>query len=135
LRSRSGRPLLEGASLRPDDDATKEVYGRKMTARNIVTGKRINVPAVRGPFRRCARKERAAQRVEQNGESITMRFIHLFLIGYSFLALGVGLALWQTGVLRHVAPIWMSVGALVTIGMGIMLSVASGKPAVSQERR
>ena len=36
---------LEGTSLRPDDDATKEVYGRKMPARSIVTGKGISVPA------------------------------------------------------------------------------------------
>jgi lipid-binding SYLF domain-containing protein len=36
---------LEGTSLRPDDDASKEVYGRSMTARKIVTGNRISVPA------------------------------------------------------------------------------------------
>ena len=36
---------LEGTSLRPDDDASEQVYGRKMTARNILTGKRITVPA------------------------------------------------------------------------------------------
>jgi lipid-binding SYLF domain-containing protein len=36
---------LEGTSLRPDDDASKEVYGRSMTARKIVTGSRISVPA------------------------------------------------------------------------------------------
>jgi lipid-binding SYLF domain-containing protein len=36
---------LEGTSLRPDDDATREVYGRKMSARSIVTGKGISVPA------------------------------------------------------------------------------------------
>jgi SH3 domain-containing YSC84-like protein 1 len=36
---------LEGTSLRPDDDASKEVYGRSMTARKIVTGNRIGVPA------------------------------------------------------------------------------------------
>jgi lipid-binding SYLF domain-containing protein len=35
---------LEGTSLRPDDDASEQVYGRKMTARNIVTGARISVP-------------------------------------------------------------------------------------------
>jgi len=35
---------LEGTSLRPDDDATEEVYGRKMTAREIVTGTRVKVP-------------------------------------------------------------------------------------------
>ncbi|HEX2461783.1 MAG TPA: lipid-binding SYLF domain-containing protein [Vicinamibacterales bacterium] len=36
---------LEGTSLRPDDDASEQVYGRKMTARNIVTGRGISVPA------------------------------------------------------------------------------------------
>jgi len=35
---------LSGASLRPDDDANVEVYGRKLTARRIVTGKPIAVP-------------------------------------------------------------------------------------------
>ena len=36
---------LEGTSLRPDDDASREIYGRSMTARKIVTGNRISVPA------------------------------------------------------------------------------------------
>ncbi len=36
---------LEGTSLRPDDDATKEVYGRKLSARSIVTGRGVSVPA------------------------------------------------------------------------------------------
>src|SRR3954464_12295947 len=35
---------LEGTSLRPDDDASTAVYGRKMTARAIVTGKAVAVP-------------------------------------------------------------------------------------------
>ena len=62
-----------------------------------------------------------------------MRFIHLFLAGYCVLVLGLGLALWQTGVLRAVAPIWIVIGTLVAIGMGIMMSVASGKPTISEE--
>lgn len=61
-----------------------------------------------------------------------MRFIHLFLVGYFVLVLGVGLALWQTGVLARVAPIWIGIGALVAIGVGIMLSVSSGKPTLSE---
>jgi lipid-binding SYLF domain-containing protein len=36
---------LEGTSLRPDDDANAQVYGRKLTARAIVTGARIETPA------------------------------------------------------------------------------------------
>ena len=36
---------LEGASLRPDNDASEQVYGRRITARTIVTGTDISVPA------------------------------------------------------------------------------------------
>ena len=36
---------LEGTSLRPDDDATEEVYGRKISARQIITGNDIIMPA------------------------------------------------------------------------------------------
>jgi SH3 domain-containing YSC84-like protein 1 len=35
---------LEGSTLRPDDDATADVYGRKLTAREIVLGGKIGVP-------------------------------------------------------------------------------------------
>jgi SH3 domain-containing YSC84-like protein 1 len=36
---------LEGASLRPDDDATMQVYGRRMSARTIVMATDLAVPA------------------------------------------------------------------------------------------
>jgi lipid-binding SYLF domain-containing protein len=35
---------LEGSTLRPDDDATQDVYGRKLTAREIVIGEKVGVP-------------------------------------------------------------------------------------------
>jgi SH3 domain-containing YSC84-like protein 1 len=35
---------LEGSTLRPDDDATADVYGRKLTAKEIVLGGGIQVP-------------------------------------------------------------------------------------------
>ena len=35
---------LEGSTLRPDDDATQDVYGRKLTAREIVMGGKVGVP-------------------------------------------------------------------------------------------
>ncbi|MGA7224762.1 MAG: lipid-binding SYLF domain-containing protein [Candidatus Acidiferrales bacterium] len=35
---------LEGSTLRPDDDATADVYGRKLTAREIVMGGNISIP-------------------------------------------------------------------------------------------
>ena len=36
---------LEGSTLRPDDDATADVYGRKLTAREIVLGGKVRTPA------------------------------------------------------------------------------------------
>jgi lipid-binding SYLF domain-containing protein len=36
---------LEGSTLRPDDDATADVYGRKLTAKEIVLGGGIGIPA------------------------------------------------------------------------------------------
>src|SRR6202521_4505197 len=35
---------LEGSTLRPDNDANEQVYGRKITSRDIVLGKGIAVP-------------------------------------------------------------------------------------------
>ena len=35
---------LEGSTLRPDDDATADVYGEKLTAKEIVIGGRVPVP-------------------------------------------------------------------------------------------
>jgi len=63
-----------------------------------------------------------------------MKFIHLFLVGYFVLIVGVSLALWQTGVLSRVAPIWIAIGLFVAVGVGIMMSVSSGKPAISTEQ-
>ena len=40
---------LEGSTLRPDDDATEDVYGRKLTAREIVMGGSVGIPRVRPP--------------------------------------------------------------------------------------
>jgi len=64
-----------------------------------------------------------------------MKFINMFLIGYFVLIFGVGLALWQSGVLARVAPIWVFIGAVIAIGIGIMASVSSGKPTITEEVR
>ena len=60
-----------------------------------------------------------------------MRFIHLFLVGYFVLVLGAMMALWQSGVLRQIPGIWLGIAAIIAIGLGIMLAVASGRPAVT----
>jgi hypothetical protein len=57
-----------------------------------------------------------------------MRFINLYLAGYAVPVLGVALGMWQSGLFDRVAPVWFGIGALVAIGVGIMLAVAAGKP-------
>jgi hypothetical protein len=57
-----------------------------------------------------------------------MRFINMYLIGYFILLIGLGLALWKSGVLAHVSPIWIGIGIIVALGVGIMMAVSSGKP-------
>ena len=64
-----------------------------------------------------------------------MKFINMFLIGYFVLIFGIGLALWQTGILSRMAPIWVVISALVAVGVGIMMSVSSGKPDLTEEIR
>jgi len=64
-----------------------------------------------------------------------MRFINMFLIGYFVLILGVGLALWQSGVLARIAPIWIFIAVVIAVGIGIMASVSSGKPTITEEVR
>jgi hypothetical protein len=60
-----------------------------------------------------------------------MRFLKIYLIGYFILLFGAGLALWQSGILRQIPGVWLGIGAIIAIGLGIMLAVASGRPAVT----
>jgi hypothetical protein len=62
-----------------------------------------------------------------------MRFINMYLIGYFVLVAGALLALWYGGVLRHVSPVWVVIGLVIAVGLGIMLSVSSGKPTITEE--
>jgi uncharacterized membrane protein len=64
-----------------------------------------------------------------------MRFIHLFLIGYFVLIVGVALALWQSGVLSRIDPMWIAIAAIMAVGLGIMAAVTAGKPTITEERR
>ena len=56
----------------------------------------------------------------------------MFLVGYFVLIVGVALALWQSGALSHIAPIWIVIGVIVDVGVGIMLAVSSGKPEITR---
>jgi hypothetical protein len=60
-----------------------------------------------------------------------MRFLKIYLVGYFLLLIGAVWALWQSGILSQIPPVWLGIGALVAVGLGIMLAVASGRPAIT----
>jgi len=62
-----------------------------------------------------------------------MKFINLYLVGYVILVAGIALALWQSGILGRLSPVWIGIGAIVVVGMGIMLSVSAGKPDITKQ--
>jgi hypothetical protein len=62
-----------------------------------------------------------------------MRFVNIYLVGYVVLLIGALLALWQGGVLRHVSAMWVLIGLVIAVGLGIMLSVSAGKPDITKE--
>jgi hypothetical protein len=62
-----------------------------------------------------------------------MRFINMYLAGYFILLLGAVAALWYGGVLRNVSPVWVVIGLVIAVGLGIMLSVSGGKPEITRE--
>lgn len=60
-----------------------------------------------------------------------MKFLTLYLVGYFVLLLGAVWALWQSGILDQIPGVWMGIAAVIAIGLGIMLAVVSGRPAVT----
>ncbi len=59
-----------------------------------------------------------------------MRLLTLYLIGYFVLLLGAAWALWESGILAEIPGVWIAIGAVIAVGLGIMLAVVSSAPAV-----
>ena len=62
-----------------------------------------------------------------------MRFVGIYLIGYFVLVLGALLALWYGGALRHFSAMWIVIGLVIAVGLGIMLAISAGKPEITRE--
>ena len=62
-----------------------------------------------------------------------MRFVHIYLVGYFLLLIGALAALWYGGVLGQLSPIWIVIGLIIAVGLGIMLGVSAGKPEITPE--
>ena len=64
-----------------------------------------------------------------------MKYLKLYLVGYFVLLIGAGLALWQSGILEQIPGIWLAIGIIIAVGLGIMLAVASSPRAVTTTTR
>lgn len=54
-----------------------------------------------------------------------MKWMQMYLVGY-FIVLGALVAaLWKMGVIGRVGPAWTSMGIVIAVGLGFMISVAS----------
>jgi hypothetical protein len=82
---------------------------------------------------RLSAYERNPQPLPSSPQRSPVRFIHLYLIGYFVLVLGAVMALWRAGILAHVSGMWIAIGTIIALGLGIMLAVSAGKPTITQE--
>jgi peptidoglycan/LPS O-acetylase OafA/YrhL len=64
-----------------------------------------------------------------------MKFLKLYLIGYFTLLAGALLALWQGGVLGEIPPVWLLIGGVIAVGLGMMLAVVSSPRSVTTTTR
>ena len=62
-----------------------------------------------------------------------MRFVRIFLLGYTLLIIGALSTLWQGGVLSHLSTVWVLAALVVAVGFGITLFLSAGRPALPRQ--
>jgi hypothetical protein len=54
-----------------------------------------------------------------------MKWAGMYLVGFVVLVGGILAALWKLGILASIGTTWTLIGVVITIGIGIMVSVAN----------
>ena len=54
-----------------------------------------------------------------------MKWIQMYLAGYVIVLGGLFAALWKMGVIERVGPGWTTIGIVIAVGLGFMISVAN----------
>lgn len=62
-----------------------------------------------------------------------MKFVSIYLAVYFVLIAGAIAALWSGGALREIPGIWLLVGLMIAVGLGVLLAVSTGMHQVSGE--
>ena len=66
-----------------------------------------------------------------------MKWTGLYLVGYVVLLVGGLLALWKSGLMASIGPVWTAIGVVILIGIGIMMAVANSgeKKTIEVDRK
>ena len=62
-----------------------------------------------------------------------MSFMRVYIAGYFVVIGGALLALWNADILSRIPLVWMAIGLIVAVGLGIMLAVTSTRPSAPPE--
>jgi hypothetical protein len=54
-----------------------------------------------------------------------MKWMQMYLVGYTIVLGGLVAALWKLGVIERVGPGWTAIGIVIAIGLGFIVSVAN----------
>jgi hypothetical protein len=54
-----------------------------------------------------------------------MKWMGTFFLGYILLLAGILAALWKVGVLANVSGVWIFIGSVIAVGVGLMVAVAN----------
>ena len=55
-----------------------------------------------------------------------MKWTQTYMVGYIIVLGGLVAALWKIGVIDRVGPGWTTIGIVIAVGLGFMISVAHG---------
>ena len=66
-----------------------------------------------------------------------MKWMSVYLVGYVLVVVAIAMALWKLGVLERIGGFWIAVGAILAVGIGIIMAVqGSGrKEMIEIDRR
>ena len=54
-----------------------------------------------------------------------MKWAGMYFVGFVLLIGGAVAALWKLGILQNIETTWIVIGAVILVGVGIMVSVAN----------
>ena len=55
-----------------------------------------------------------------------MKWAGMYFLGFVLFVGGILAALWKLGILQNIETTWIVIGAVILVGVGIMIAIANG---------